>query len=140
MIRKTAHFGLLVMIYLLGIVITFGLSIWFLFIDYAGKDWVPLLIVMPFGWLLGFWPMAGSILMVFKIRRIQNSLDDMARRARANGGTLVESDRRELSDMAIEVISSETGLPRFLSRKAARYLISRLQNDATVNASGSSQP
>lgn len=130
MIRQTAHFGLLVLIYLLGILITFGVSIWFLFIDYAGKDWLALLIVMPFAWLLSYWPMAGSFLMIIKLRRIQNSLDEIACRARQNSGQLVESDRRELVEVAVEMAVNETGMPRFLARRAIGWLLTRMAPQA----------
>jgi hypothetical protein len=122
MIRRSAHFGLLVLIYIAGIVLSAGLSIWYLVIDYAGKDWVALLLVMPFAWTFSYWPTVGSIMMILKVRRLQGYFEEIARRARANDGNLVESDKQDLMDMA-----------RFIARAIVRRYIARMIQQANLS-------
>jgi hypothetical protein len=133
MIRRSAHFGLLVLIYIAGIVLSAGLSIWYLLIDYAGKDWVALLLVMPFAWIFSYWPTLGSIMMILKVRRLQGYFEEIARRARANDGNLVESDKQDLMDMAVEMAAKETGLPRFIARAIVRRYIARMIQQANLS-------
>lgn len=138
MLRTTAHFGLLLVIYLIGLVLTWGASIWFLFVDYAGKDWIPLLVVLPPAWTLSFWPMVGSLLLVLKIRSLHGTLEAMAKRARLNGGTMQETDRQELTDLAVELVASEQKIPRFVARWMVRPVIARLSTPRAASNAASS--
>jgi hypothetical protein len=137
MIRRSAHFALLVVIYIAGIVLSAGLSIWYLLIDYAGKDWVALLLVMPFAWTFSYWPAVGSIMMILKVRRLQGHFEEVAGRARANDGKLVESDTQDLKDMAVEMAAKETGLPRFIARGIVRRYIARMIQQANLSQDSS---
>jgi hypothetical protein len=106
-------------LYLIGLVILWGLAIHNLFIDYAGREAVALWIVLPLGWTFGFWPMAGSALMALKIWRIQSTLEQVASRARAQGA-LAEGERAELMSMLVDLAAGESGLPKFVLRPIVR--------------------
>jgi hypothetical protein len=140
MIRRSAHFALLVVIYIAGIVLSAGLSIWYLVIDYAGRDWIALLLVAPFAWTFSYWPTVGSIMMILKVRRLQGYFEEVAARARANDGKLGDSDRQDLMDMAVDMAGKETGLPRFITRRIVRRYIARMitQADPSHDSSATS--
>lgn len=109
-------------LYVIGLLVLWGLSIHNLFIDYAGKDSIAMWIVLPMAWTFGYWPMAGSMLMALRVRRLQSTLERVATRAREQG-SLAVSDRANLMALLVDLAAGESGLPRFVVRPVVRRIV-----------------
>ncbi len=83
----------------------------------------PFLIVVPLVWVFGFWPVAGPLVLVWRIggfmKRIQKA---------QNIGDLKEAyEKHDGRDLVIEVVARESGIPRFIAEKIYDKVVERLK-------------
>lgn len=88
----------------------------------AQPDRYALLIVLPLFWIFGYWGVVGPMLAVAKVRRVLKALE----RAQVEGRLKEALCSKEATEVAIDLIASENGIPRFLAAKVHRLLVGRL--------------
>ncbi len=111
-------------VYLFGAV---GLLYWSLSGFNAGaprEDWA-LMIVLPAAWIFSFWPLFGTLVLIWRIRAAQGLLERIAERLRAEG-TADVTDLRELEDLAVKLAARENRLPEFVMRPLVRKVVARI--------------
>ena len=88
---------------------------------YAPRDEYALLISFVLFWILGYWGVAGPLIMAVKVRRVFRRLE-----AAQNAGSLAASlQSKETEDVMIDFIASENKIPRFIAARLYRLLVSR---------------
>ena len=85
-------------LYVVGLIAIVAMSIWYLFIDYAGRDWIAFWIVMPFAWALGFWPTVLPVLSAIKVRRLMRTMDSLGDQIDPSAQTATSQAKQELLD------------------------------------------
>ena len=110
-------------LYLIGLVAVVAMSIWYLFIDYAGREWLAFLIVMPFAWALGFWPVILPVLSAIKVWRLMRNLETLGDRIEPSAATTAADAKQQLLETLTDVAVAENRLPRWLARRVASKVI-----------------
>ena len=98
-----------------------GLVTWSLTGFAAGaprEDWA-LMIVLPIAWIVSFWPMYGSLMLIWRIRSIQATLQRVADE-NAAGRNPAGDDLGDLEDYATGLAVRESRLPEMLVRPLVR--------------------
>lgn len=99
-------------IWITGLITLVPYSIWYLLFE-ASRDEYALFIILPLFWIFGYWGVMGPLISAWKVRQFMGALE------RANNREelmrLVQSE--ESKDTAIEMIASETGMPKFIARR-----------------------
>ena len=99
------------------------------------EDWA-LMIVLPAAWMISFWPMFGSFVMISKVWTIQGTLERIADGIKTEGAA-DEKDLRELEDVVTKLAADENGIPEFIARPFVRKAIARVAwNRAVAAGSG----
>ena len=127
MLRRTLF---AVVVYIFGAI---GLLYWSLAGFNAGApraDWA-LMIVLPAAWIISFWPMYGSLVMVRKIWALQGLLERIGERIRMEGAADAK-DTRELEDIGTKLAARENGLPEFVVRPFVRKALARITPGQTA--------
>jgi hypothetical protein len=88
----------------------------------ASRDQYALLITFVLFWVFGFWGIAGPLLALVKIRRVFRAIE----RAGARGDLLAALRNPETRDVAIDLIATENGVPRFIAERVYALLLDRL--------------
>jgi hypothetical protein len=106
-----------------GLLLAVPYAAWHL-LFYAPREQYALLITFILFWIFGYWGVVGPLVMIVKVRSIWRRLEQAAS----------EDERRRLllspesRDVAIDVIASETRLPKFLARRVYDRVVRRLMN------------
>ena len=109
-------------IWIAGIITLVPYSIWYLLFDATTSDEYAFFIIFPLFWIFGYWGVIGPLISAWKVHQFMSALDKVG-----NGEEFMELIRREESrDTAIEMIASETGLPKFIARRVYAKLAERL--------------
>ncbi len=109
-------------IWVAGLLTLVPYSIWYLLFDATTSDEYAFFIVFPLFWIFGYWGVLGPLIAAWKVRRFMNALDQVN-----NGEELTRLIRSEESkDTAIELLASETHLPKFIARRLYEKLSKRL--------------
>ena len=111
-------------VYLIGAI---GLLYWSLSGFNAGaprEDWA-LMIVLPAAWIFSFWPMFGTLVLIWRIRAAQGLLERIAERLRAEGAADA-TDLQALEDLAVKLAARENRLPEFIMRPLVRKVVARI--------------
>jgi hypothetical protein len=105
-------------VWVIGLVTAVPLAAYHLLFQ-APRDQYALLIAFIIGWVFLYWSVVGPVLMLLKLRRVYRgfrqvrSADDLRRRL-SDGQT---------EDVLIDWIAREHRIPKFLARRAYRYLL-----------------
>lgn len=105
-------------VWVVGLVTAVPLAVWHL-LFHAPREQYALLITFIIGWPFLYWPTVGPILMLLKLRSVYRGLQqvrstDELRRKLAEG---------ETEDVIIDFIARENRIPKFLARRAYRYIL-----------------
>jgi hypothetical protein len=118
------------------VVYTFG-AIGLLYWSVAGfdagaprEDWA-LMIVLPAAWIISFWPMFGTLVMIRKIWSVQGLLERIGERIEADGAADAK-DLTELEDIGARLAATESRLPEFIVRPFVRKALARIATDQTA--------
>jgi hypothetical protein len=108
-------------VWVVGLVTAVPLAVYYL-LFHAPREQYALLITFILAWPFGYWPIVGPILMLLKLRSVYRGLQQV---------TSADDLRRKLSsaeteDVVIDWIALEYHLPRFLARRAYRYVRCRM--------------
>ena len=121
MLRRTV---LALAVYSFGAI---GLLYWSLAGFNAGAprdDWA-LMIVLPAAWIISFWPMFGTLVMIQKIWTVQSLIERIGDRI-AMEGVADSKDLAELEDIGTSLAARENGLPKFIVRPLVRRALVRI--------------
>lgn len=109
------------MIWVVGLLTAVPYAIYHL-LFYAERDKYALLLTFVFFWIFGYWGVVGPLLAAIKIRRVFRAMEQ----AGTKTGLLSALQSKETEEAAIELISSENHIPRFLAAYIFRLLVTRL--------------
>jgi hypothetical protein len=88
----------------------------------APPDEYALLITLILFWVFGYWGVVGPLLMALKVRSVFRTLG-----AVDSKDDLIDALKSpDAKDVAIDFISRENGVPRFLARRIHALLVRRL--------------
>jgi hypothetical protein len=108
-------------LWVLGLFTLVPYATWYLFFE-ATRDQYAMLITFVLFWVLGYWSIAGPILMLVKTRAVFRAIE-LAR----SKGELVEALRSpDARDVAIDLIATENHIPRFVASRVYALLVRRL--------------
>ncbi len=110
------------LVWLVGLFTVVPYAAWHL-LFHAPREQYPLLITFVLFWMFGYWGVAVPIVTIVKVRSIWRRLEQ---------ATNVDERRRlllspESREVAIDIIASETGLPRFVARRVYATVARRLR-------------
>lgn len=111
------------LVYVTGAIALLYWSVSGFFAGAPREDWA-LMIVLPAAWIISFWPMFGSLVMVYKIWTLQDTLERIGARVQATGAA-DETDLKELEDVGTKLAADESGLPEFVVRGFIRKFLAR---------------
>jgi len=113
--------GRILVLWVLGIFLIVPYSVHRLVTDARPGEYA-LLIVVPLFWIFGFWGVVGPLLAAARMQRLARALEG------ATGSEeVIEAFRNnEGEEVIVDLIASDTRLPRFLSRFMYRRLMARL--------------
>jgi hypothetical protein len=115
-----------VLIWIVGLLTAVPYAAWHL-LFHAPREQYALLITFILFWIVGYWGVVGPLIMMVKVRSIWRRLEQAAN----------QDQRRELllspesKNVAIDVIASETRLPKFLARRVYDRVVQRLMTQRT---------
>lgn len=118
MLRRSAK---LLAVYGIGIALVGGWSLGHVLDGTVTSENAAGVIVFPLAWVFGFWPTVTPVLLAARIRRLQGTLEQLARRRAA--GLPTEEARREIEDTFTMLAAQENGVPEFLVRPIVRRFL-----------------
>lgn len=130
LVRSAKLLGL----YLLGILI---LSCWVLGHVFDGsvtKDNLALLIVLPLAWVFSYWPTVTSLLVAWKVHRLQHVLERYT--ARSQAGLETAEQVQEIEDTFVLALMNENPIPERWARRIVRWVVAAAKRAAERNAGG----
>jgi hypothetical protein len=89
---------------------------------HAQRDQYALLITLVLFWIFGFWGVVGPILTGVKVRSVFRAIEQ----AHAQGRLVEALSSEETREVAIDIVATENGIPRFLAGRICRILATRL--------------
>ncbi len=89
---------------------------------HARQDEYAWLITLVLFWIFGFWGVVGPALAAVKAHAVFRAIE----RAHVQGGLRDALRSQETQDVAVDIIASENGIPRFLAARVYRLLVERL--------------
>jgi hypothetical protein len=108
-------------LWVVGLVTLVPYGTYYLF-AHATRDQYALLITAVLFWIFGYWSVVGPLLAAVKVRRVFRTIE------RASSRDELEKALRseEAREVAIELIASEHGIPRFLAARVFQLLVNGL--------------
>jgi hypothetical protein len=105
-------------VWVIGLVTAVPLAAYHLLFQ-APRDQYALLIAFIIGWVFLYWSVVGPVLMLLKLRRVYRGFQqvrsaDELRRRLSDG---------ETEDVIVDWIARENRIPKFLARRAYRYVL-----------------
>lgn len=89
---------------------------------HAPRDEYAFLIVFPLFWVFGFWGVVGPAIGAYRVHKLMNALDHVKDRQQ-----LLEAyEKHEGKEVIVDLIASDTGLPKFVARKFYHKVVARL--------------
>lgn len=89
---------------------------------HAPRDEYAILIVFPLFWIFGFWGVVGPAVGAWKVHKLMNALEHITDRQQ-----LIDAyQRHEGKEIIVDLIASDTGLPKFIARRFYDRVVSRL--------------
>lgn len=108
-------------IWVAGLITLVPYSIWYLLFE-ANRDEYALFIVLTLFWIFGYWGVVGPLISAWKAHQFMNALDQVH-----NGEKLKRlMQSNESKETAIEMLATETGMPKFIARRLYKKLVIRL--------------
>ena len=105
-------------VWVIGLVTAVPLAAYYL-LFHAPREHYPWLIAFLIGWLFLYWPTVGPILMLLKLRCVYRGL----RQVRCVDDLRLRLSDGETEDVIVDWIARENRIPRFLARRAYRYVL-----------------
>jgi hypothetical protein len=96
----------------------------------AERDQYALLITLVLFWIFGYWGVAGPLIGLVTARRVFRAIEQ----ASSSDELLRVLRSEETRDVAIDLIASEHGIPRFVAARIYRWLLRRLPAPPTADA------
>jgi len=109
---------LAVIVWVVGLMTAVPLAVWHL-LFHAPREQYALLITFIIGWPFLYWPTVGPILMLVKLRSVYRGL----RQVRSGAELRRKLAEGETEDVIIDFIARENRIPKFLARRAYRYIL-----------------
>lgn len=88
----------------------------------ASREQYALLITFILFWILGYWGVAGPVLMAVKVRQVFRAIE----MARSKDELMAALRSDEGRDVAINLIAAENHVPRFIAERVYELLVARL--------------
>jgi hypothetical protein len=112
----------IVMLWVLGLLTIVPYGIYQLLFT-AQRDEYALLITLVLFWIFGFWGVVAPLVAATRVRRLMRALET----AQSRDKLLELFQSNESEAVAIDLIASENGLPRFLAKKIYRLGLKKFQ-------------
>jgi hypothetical protein len=112
-------------VWVVGLLTLVPYSGYYLLFEAPREQYAPLITLVLF-WVFGYWGVVGPLLMALKIRSVFRTLET----ARSRDDLIEALKSPDAKDVAIDFISRENGVPRFLARRIYELLIPRLAERA----------
>ena len=125
MLKRSAA---LVAIYLLGVLVLGGWALGHVFGGTVTQDNLALVIVLPLAWVCSYWPTVGSLLVAWKLHKLQGVLLRYAERSRA--GLDTGQEEREIEDAFTLAIVNENPIPERFARPLVRRALAAAKRKA----------
>lgn len=112
-------------VWVLGLFTVVPYGTYYLFFE-ASRDQYAILITLILFWIFGYWSLVGPLFMLVKVRSVFRAIELAG--TKEDLETALKSP--EARDVAIDLIASEHGIPRFLASRVYALLIKQLaQNE-----------
>jgi len=105
-------------VWVIGLVTGVPLTTWHL-LFHAPREQYAMLIAFIIGWVFVYWSIVGPLLMLVKLRSVCQSL----RQVRSVDGLRRKLWEGETEDLIVDWIARENRIPKFLARRAYRYVL-----------------
>jgi hypothetical protein len=116
-------------LWVIGLLTLVPYGTYYLFFE-APREQYALVIALVLFWVFGYWGVVGPLLGALKVRAVFRAIE-LARSRDDLVNALQSPDAR---DVAIDLIASENGIPRFLAVRVYALLVKRLAAGAKVSA------
>lgn len=113
----------LFLLYLAGAVVVPAWSLLHVFAGTVTSENAALVIVLPLAWIFGFWGVAGPLLVVWKIWRLQSVLEEHCERRAM--GLDTEASEQEVEDALTLLATQENPVPERFARRIVRLMMQR---------------
>ena len=114
-----------VLVWIAGLLVAVPYAAWHL-LFYAPREQYALLITFILFWIFGYWGVVGPLVMILKVQSLWRRLEQATNQDERRRMLLSPESR----DVAIDVIASETRLPKFLARRVYDRVVRRLMDQA----------
>lgn len=119
MVRATVILKAL-LIWIVGLLSVVPYATYYLFFE-ADRSQYAFLITLILFWVFGYWGVAGPLIATITVRRVFRAIEGAKSREELIG--TLRSD--EARDVAIDMIATEHGVPKFIAARVYRLLIDR---------------
>lgn len=127
MLKESAALTLL---YLIGIPVVCGWSLSHFLGGTVTTENAALVIVLPFAWVFGYWGVAGPLVIVRRILRLQSVLETYV--TRRSLGLPADASAQEIEDTLTLLAVQENPIPERWARKLVRRLLREAEARPTV--------
>ena len=80
------------------------------------------IVMFPIFWIFGFWGVVGPAIGAWRVHKLMNALEHIKDRQQ-----LIEAyERHEGKEIIVDLIASDTGLPKFIARRFYDRVVSQL--------------
>jgi hypothetical protein len=110
-----------VVVWIAGVLVAVPYAAWHL-LFYAPRERYAVLITFILFWIFGYWGVVAPLVMIVKVRSIWRRLEQATNQDERRRLLLSPESRH----VAIDVIASETRLPKFLARRVYHRVVRRL--------------
>lgn len=117
----------IVVLWIVGMVLIVPYSIYQLLFHAQREDYA-FLIVAPLFWIFGFWGVVGPCLAAFRIRKLMKALES----AQDSAQLREAFHANEGEEAVIDLLSSESGLPRWVARRIYHNALVRIQANREI--------
>ncbi|MBF0408366.1 MAG: hypothetical protein HQM10_13530 [Candidatus Riflebacteria bacterium] len=93
----------------------------------APREQYAILITMEMFWIFEYWGIVGPLLLAYKIRMVIRAIEQ----AHTQEDLAKVLINQETGDIAIDLIASQNGIPRFLASRVYTALVRRLSERKT---------
>jgi hypothetical protein len=115
------------LLWALGLVTLVPYGTYYLFFE-APRDQYALLITGILFWIFGYWALASPLIMALKVRSVFRAIERAGSRTDLARALTTEHAK----DVAVDLIATENGIPRFLAARVHELLIARLSKPPAV--------
>ncbi len=113
---------------------------WRLVVLWRGDDWRAAVLwsVLVAAWAFGYWTVVTPIWTLIRLRSIWRLVKDAHARGQVPGADITAQDREFLTDQVVEMVSADSGIPKFIARRVVTMVARRLLQRIRANAAAGS--